>query len=149
MPSPAGKLNQLLNFPFSIVGLQLHCLFTLKSTLNWGHTPRLISTAHRACTQPLRAGEPLISPHWHDAPLTGFGIAKTILVATPPTPTLGPIPALTFVDPPLPHATPAVVTSLILSPSLPPIPAKLVVKGQAGSFLTMKQFLADNIALTQ
>ena len=116
---------------------------------SYTQTHQHVSTAHRAHTQPLCASEPLISPLGTMPPLTGSGLAETIPVAAPPAPTLGPIPALTFTDPPLPHATPAVAAPLILSPSLPPIPAKLVAKAQAGSFVAMKEFLADNVALTQ
>ena len=82
-------------------------------------------------------------------PPLGSGLAEMIPVAAPPALTLGlipRIPALTFPDAPLPHATTAVVAPLILSPSLPPIPAKLVAKVKAGTFVAMKEFLADNVA---
>ena len=36
---------------------------------------------------------------------------------------------------------------LVLSPALPPIPAKVVEKAQAGSFVELKDLLPDNIAL--
>lgn len=38
---------------------------------------------------------------------------------------------------------------MLFSPSLPPVPGKLVAKLQAGSFIYLKELLGDNIALRQ
>lgn len=50
----------------------------------------------------------------------------------------------------LPTATLSLPTvTLSLLPSLPPVLGKLVAKSKAGSFVAMKEFLLDNIALSQ
>ena len=56
-------------------------------------------------------------------------------------PTIHSLPSITPTDPP--------ATPLLLSPSFPPVPAKLVTKSQSGAFVALKEFLGDNIALVQ
>ena len=47
-------------------------------------------------------------------------------------------------------ATPATKAGpLVISPALPPIPAKIVERVQNGSFIDFKEFLADNVLLVQ
>ena len=40
-------------------------------------------------------------------------------------------------------------TTMVLSPSLPLVPGKLVTKIQSGAFIHLKELLGDNIALRQ
>ena len=82
-------------------------------------------------------------------------IAHAIPIAAPPSTAPVPhIPVATdlmalLTDPTLTPSTTPASMPLMLSPSLPPIPAKLVAKVQAGTFVAMKEFLADNVALSQ
>ena len=67
--------------------------------------------------------------------------------STPPTiPLLPALAPAVYTHPSLPDPP---STPMLLSPSFPPIPAKLVAKVKTGSFVAMKEFLTDNIALIQ
>ena len=56
----------------------------------------------------------------------------------------------TLLSTPLPTGLAATKSApLVLSPALPPIPAKLVERVRSGSFIDFKEFLADNVLLVQ
>ena len=72
-------------------------------------------------------------------------MSTTTLPAGP----LLPLPSMSLLHPSrLAHADPPTLP-LLLSPSFPPIPAKLVAKARGRSFVALKEFLGDNIALVQ
>ena len=75
----------------------------------------------------------------------GSGVAPTPLPMVPELSTLlaTPLPGLTS-QPAIGKAEP-----LIISPALPPIPARVVDRVQSGKFVDFKEFLADNVLLLQ
>ena len=61
------------------------------------------------------------------------------------------VPMASILDVPWTNSTMSQPLSgpIVLSPSFPPIPQKLVTKIQSGAFVAMKELLGDNIALMQ
>ena len=94
---------------------------------------------------PLLAGS---APSSLPAASTGAGSSGTLSTPAPMVPSLS-----TLLSTPLPGlaSQPAVVKTepLIISPALPPIPAKVVDRVQSGKFVEFKEFLADNVLLLQ
>ena len=86
-------------------------------------------------------------PPWPPSPLSPRPLAS---YQQPPSPLSTRPPASLLPPRPLPSThVDAAITPLLLSPSFPPIPAKLAAKAQSGAFVALKEFLGDNIALVQ
>ena len=73
-------------------------------------------------------------------------LTTTATAASPHLPSLA-----TLLSTPLPLADPAasLASPLIISPALPPVPAKVVEKTRKGAFVDFKEFLVDNNLLLQ